>query len=773
MSLTLLRQSLLHVVSLLTPSLLTAQVFIPDPVLRDSLNAQVPGIVDGAGMLDELHPGIGAIDSLVLWHTSSTNLLDLSGLEHLPSLRHLYVTVLDELQQIEEFRIPALPSGVKRLMVNTDLTGLLHIGALPDTMESIVMGYFNDNIPSGNSLVFDELPEYTGYFEISGLRSMNWPGTANCGEFGLTNYYWMDPVTKLTTPPVTTGLLNMYSTDFDSLDLSNVNTTRVVLGDTKVGQWIAWPPATTNLSLYNYSGFESVPSFPALLDTLEAPFSEFCLPYLPNSLRYFSWGGESCLPNWPTDLATAFLTGVAYTESTATYCSILNSDCPGVASSLSGRMVLDLNSNGLADAVEPRVPTSVIHLSSGAMVGPDATGYWEIGVHPGGYTVENSYTHPYVLGVTPSQHDVEVTALGQVHPNNDFAVAVMPNIQDLTAHLVSFTPRPGFSNSVHLTVENFGAVELDALVTFEFDAGQSWVTSSPAPTTMVGNSATWYFPDLQPGHARHMVVRLNTGTTVPLGTPLNYTLRVDPTAMDATPENNQQSIRVVVVGACDPNDKLLSPAVLTPDEVALGETPIEYTIRFQNTGTYHAERVVILDTLSTDLQWESMRFIASSHDQHWYIVDGVLHVVCNEIMLPDSNANEPESHGFFKFSMLPKTDLVNGSTIENIAHIIFDFNAPIITPPAVFMVDVAAGVEAGSTTTALRILPNPAHDRIQLIGDDAKVLPYRIVDLLGQEVQRGTAQPNAWVDVQALAHGSYVLEVTKAGVPTSLRFMKQ
>jgi hypothetical protein len=49
--------------------------------------------------------------------------------------------------------------------------------------------------------------------------------------------------------------------------------------------------------------------------------------------------------------------------------------------------------------------------------------------------------------------------------------------------------------------------------------------------------------------------------------------------------------------------------------------------------------------------------------------------------------------------------------IENIAHIVFDFNAPIITPPAVFTVDVLASVaeEAGN---AFRIYPNPVHDRL-------------------------------------------------------------
>ncbi|MBK8532639.1 MAG: hypothetical protein IPL64_12190 [Flavobacteriales bacterium] len=77
---------------------------------------------------------------------------------------------------------------------------------------------------------------------------------------------------------------------------------------------------------------------------------------------------------------------------------------------------------------------------------------------------------------------------------------------------------------------------------------------------------------------------------------------------DETPEDNAAHFSDIVVGSYDPNDKLLSPAKLSPEVVAVGETPIEYTIRFQNTGTYLAERVVILDTLSEDLQWASIRF---------------------------------------------------------------------------------------------------------------------------------------------------------------------
>ena len=363
--------------------------------------------------------------------------------------------------------------------------------------------------------------------------------------------------------------------------------------------------------------------------------------------------------------------------------------------------------------------------------------------------------------------------MGDVDLNNDFAVAVQPDIQDLRVHVYTDPARPGFDNQVHLHCENYGTTVVDAELTLTFDADQTWLNSSVAPSSTASNTATWNFPSMPIGSVQHIVVGLNTAASVPLGTDITHTLTADPVSTDETPLNNSYTFNDSVVGSYDPNEKLLSPAVLTPSEVALGETPIEYTIRFQNTGTYPAERVVILDTLSTDLQWESMRFIASSHDQDWYIVDGVLHAIHNDIMLPDSNANEPESHGFFKFSMLPKTDLGNGSTIENIAHIIFDFNAPIITPAAVFTVDISAGIEAGSTTSALRILPNPAHDMIQVRMEGSAMLPYRIADMLGQQVQQGMVTSNGWLNVEALPSGAYLISIESNEGAISMRFVKR
>jgi Secretion system C-terminal sorting domain len=47
--------------------------------------------------------------------------------------------------------------------------------------------------------------------------------------------------------------------------------------------------------------------------------------------------------------------------------------------------------------------------------------------------------------------------------------------------------------------------------------------------------------------------------------------------------------------------------------------------------------------------------------------------------LPDSNVNEPASHGFIKFAIKPQPNLPDPTVVQNQAAIFFDFNLPVIT----------------------------------------------------------------------------------------------
>lgn len=134
------------------------------------------------------------------------------------------------------------------------------------------------------------------------------------------------------------------------------------------------------------------------------------------------------------------------------------------------------------------------------------------------------------------------------------------------------------------------------------------------------------------------------------------------------------------VGAFDPNDKRGYPKGVGLNHLIEADTRLDYHIRFQNTGTDTAFNVVVVDTLSPTLDPATVRPGASSHPYEYHLSgEGVLTFVFENIMLPDSNINELESHGFVKFSVAQQSDNPIGTIIENSAAIHFDFNAPIWT----------------------------------------------------------------------------------------------
>ena len=779
-----LRSLSITLCSILLYSTTYGQIFIPNLTLRDSLNAQIPGIVDAAGMLNELDPGIAMIETLNLDIQGTEPILDLTGLDHLVMLRSISVLVLDTaLDVVEEVRIPAFPDATEYLTVVAHSAELFHIGQLPDSMLGVYVYRENWNpMDSVTTMQFDGLPNYVEVLGMGDAISYTWPGTVHCREFHLGDISGNPGSNSVVVPPVMANELRLSIAYVDSLDISQISVPRIIIDFNPNYDWISWPMGVEHITVGAASGSYDVGypyfrSLPENLDSLTCLTYVACLPALPNSISNLT-GDIYCVPNWPTSLQSASFGGSIVDESTVTYCSVLNSDCPGPGASISGRVVMDLNTNGIADTGEPRVLGMAIQIAPPyqASAGCDASGHWEIGVPTGNHVISAPLQYPYAISIAPLQYDVEVLALGELHPNNDFAVTVMPNIQDLVAvcHTSFVPPRPGFDNRVTLTIQNYGTEATDAVLSFTFDALQTWVSSSISPTIQVGTMATWNFPGLSPSEIRQVDVDLNTGVGVALSTLLNYTTTAEPVATDETQANNQHTTTANVVGSYDPNDKSASPNVLSPAQVQAGETPIEYTIRFQNTGTYLAERVVILDTLSEDLQWESMRFIASSHPKHWYVTDGVLHVIHNDILLPDSTTNEVGSHGFIKFSMLPATDLQDGATISNIAHIVFDFNEPIITPPAVFTVDVLAGVHT-QATEQMHVYPNPATDllRVELPSGNFQGMNYVVRGVLGQVVTRGRLNGSKQVPISGLEDGSYTIELIGAETRSVARFVKQ
>ncbi|WP_306641976.1 DUF7619 domain-containing protein [Sanyastnella coralliicola] len=137
-----------------------------------------------------------------------------------------------------------------------------------------------------------------------------------------------------------------------------------------------------------------------------------------------------------------------------------------------------------------------------------------------------------------------------------------------------------------------------------------------------------------------------------------------------------------VVCAYDPNDKYTEfPGYIDQHHFVLKEDEMEYRIRFQNTGNFPAENVIIRDTLDiAHLDLSTFQPIFGSHDFTTCVKpDGAVEFNFADIQLPDSTCCFDESQGYVVYRITPREDAQAGDIINNTAHIFFDNNPAIIT----------------------------------------------------------------------------------------------
>ena len=190
----------------------------------------------------------------------------------------------------------------------------------------------------------------------------------------------------------------------------------------------------------------------------------------------------------------------------------------------------------------------------------------------------------------------------------------------------------------------------------------------------------------------------------------------------------------------DPNDKQAFPTGVGNEHFIHQNTDIEYLIRFQNTGSDTAFTVVIYDTLSPLLYAQSVRPGASSHDYDFDILDNnVLRFRFDHIMLPDSNVNEPASHGFVKFRVKQVADNPLEEVIYNEAAIVFDFNDPIFTNTTWHTIgkdfmEVNA-TDPGKNFGKLLAYPNPSNGVLYIeMPDLVSHATFDLTDQMGKTV---------------------------------------
>ena len=228
-----------------------------------------------------------------------------------------------------------------------------------------------------------------------------------------------------------------------------------------------------------------------------------------------------------------------------------------------------------------------------------------------------------------------------------------------------------------------------------------------------------------------------------------------------------------VIGAYDPNDKTPTPLGYGDEHFIEINTDIHYLIRFQNTGTDTAFNVVVLDTLSASFDLTSLDLGPASHAFEFRLLEGsVLEFKFNDIMLPDSNVNEPLSHGFFSYNIAQREDLSLGTVITNSAAIYFDFNEPVITNETFHtigenFIETTSQVIHLEELVSLQIYPNPmqAFTMFDLEETSFEKAELELYDALGQLLRKQAFEGQQLVlQRNGLLPGVYFYKVHVDGV---------
>jgi uncharacterized repeat protein (TIGR01451 family) len=228
------------------------------------------------------------------------------------------------------------------------------------------------------------------------------------------------------------------------------------------------------------------------------------------------------------------------------------------------------------------------------------------------------------------------------------------------------------------------------------------------------------------------------------------------------------------IGAFDPNDKSAIPKGFGPEHYLYPNTDIEYMIRFQNTGTAPAQLVVIRDTLSPWLDITTIRPGVSSHDYSFGIdSSNVLVFSFENIMLPDSNANEAASHGFIKYRIDQIKDVPLLTKINNSAAIYFDYNEPVITNTVqhiinVDFLDMVDGLDQ-EPHYIVDVFPNPVSTSFVIVTDEntSRQKNVLLFDPLGRLILEETfIDFQKSVNTKNLPEGLYFYQLEVAGKVT-------
>lgn len=353
--------------------------------------------------------------------------------------------------------------------------------------------------------------------------------------------------------------------------------------------------------------------------------------------------------------------------------------------------------------------------------------------------------------------------------NNNFAKEYLPITQpDIYVSAWSQGIVPGFVCRVNYLVYNYNTFNANGI--FKATLPSAFIpnitNAFPAAYTLSGDTIIWNFANISyTGWSPNFYVDFTTPLTTPLGSIFTTCMWAQPTATDLNYANNTYCYSRYVTGSFDPNDKTVSPlGIGTNGDISATETDLTYLIRFQNTGNGPAVNIFVKDTLSPNVDINTFEMLGSSHNYMIDVLPGnVLRWKFNNIMLPDSNSNEPASHGYIQYRIKRTNNNTPGTQIKNTAYIYFDFNEPVVTNTAINTIETITGIKSSfNTNDEWNVYPNPSTGVLYIVNSSSvkEESQIQVINSIGQTVLEETITSNYKnVDLSKLNNGVYFVKI--------------
>ena len=348
---------------------------------------------------------------------------------------------------------------------------------------------------------------------------------------------------------------------------------------------------------------------------------------------------------------------------------------------VNGKVYFDKNKNGTMDSLETTLFSFAKVFTDNRFSYTNEDGSYFLALAKGKHTIYSDSIPGWRLTNKSASYNVTLSDTHSVEKDINFGYFPDSLITDIESSIVSTEPRCDSESYIWLTLKNSGTTRPNLV--YEFILHDSIILHpySISYDSLNKNKIYFHKDSLNYFENTSQKIWVHMPNYKLMGDKLNSYLNIyEITSTGNLKKLSADTLSQILICSYDPNDKTVFPIGKGPDGEIKKDQTLDYTIRFQNTGNASAIDIVLKDTLDANLDITSFKLIAASHNvKLTSLNDRQIHFMFENINLAASSYDEPNSHGFVKYSLDPKNNLNPKTKIKNTAYIYFDKNPAIIT----------------------------------------------------------------------------------------------